>query len=1079
MNRDIIVVIGMHRSGTSLTGQILSTMGVQFGSNLVPPDKYNPEGYFEDQRIVETNEEILTRLDRNWTSSKGWWPYPPLWWKLPLMAPLVRRLEQVLEEIFKQSHGLVGIKDPRITRMLPLWTEVMADLQIAPRYVLCVRHPLAVAMSIANRDGLDIWRGLLLWLVHYAEAMEFISEGLASVVVYENWFSDSRVRCYEELSSRLGLKVGAEPAELSMFLQNIIKDEHRHYSSDRTPDFPFVMELYNALRESSEKGFLTGECYRIARMVNSGKLFLWGVLNNPSSSLPEIPTSSRASVPEFEAQSKFPLVIGEENRAKNHNQSPLNSRKQVHRMKRSKKRVCIVTDDIIGPINNGGIGTAFYNLSLALTAHGYEVTILYVLGKHCETGTIDQWIDFYRTHRITFVPLDEPMQTIEAPDHLKRALSVYRWLARNRFDIVHFHEWRGRAYYATLAKRQGLNFTDTVLSVSVHSPTKWHLSGNGEQVRSLDVVEVDYMEQQSVLNADVIISPTEYMFQWMLNMGWKLPSSRFVLPNVPPLSTGGIGNAIVKTVNEIVFFGRLEARKGLHLFCDALDELHNGYEWGGLKVTFLGKSVNIQGYDSKSYIMQRASRWTKFEINILDKMGASEAINYLRQSGKLAVILSVVDNAPYTVVECLHYKIPFIAAGVGGIPELIHPEDRERVLVTSSVNVVAKKVSECLKNGAYCARPVKAAKSIIDEWINWHDEILANYTASSVPMSGRPLVSVCLVHHDRPQYLREAIHSLKQQDYPNFEVVIVDDGSRSEESHRFLAEVQEEVAPLGWRVIKQPNRYLGAARNTGAAAALGEYILFMDDDNIAKPNEISVFVKAAQLTQADILTCFMDVFSTIGAEGPIVEAQWTPLGGCAAAGVYRNCFGDANALVRRSVWVETGGFTEDYGVGHEDWEFFAKAVLAGYTLSVVPEALFWYRRSGSSMLNTTDRYRNYARSLRPYLKVMPDDLKDIVVLAQAMYLRPIESSGTFPGESPQQLFSAYWTSTSWRLTRPLRNFVRFFRGLPAEPAHPPSLMANDDAVRWTEAIRSSNWWDLTGPFRVVTRVMKRLLKAVR
>src|SRR5262249_24996565 len=151
--------------------------------------------------------------------------------------------------------------------------------------------------------------------------------------------------------------------------------------------------------------------------------------------------------------------------------------------------------------------------------------------------------------------------------------------------------------------------------------------------------------------------------------------------------------------------------------------------------------------------------------------------------------------------------------------------------------------------------------------------------------------------------------------------------------------------------------------------ARGEYLLFMDDDNYARPHEISTLVAVAQRTGADIVSTFMDLFEgdEPPSEGQKPCCRWLFAGLDTMAGIARNCYGDANALVRRSVFFALDGFTEDRGVTHEDWEFFARAMLHGYRLEVVPEALFWYRLAPGSMIRTTSPQANYARSLRPYL----------------------------------------------------------------------------------------------------------------
>ena len=117
----------------------------------------------------------------------------------------------------------------------------------------------------------------------------------------------------------------------------------------------------------------------------------------------------------------------------------------------------------------------------------------------------------------------------------------------------------------------------------------------------------------------------------------------------------------------------------------------------------------------------------------------------------------------------------------------------------------------------------------------------------------------------------------------------------------------------------------------------GEYILFMDDDNYAKPHEISTFVRAMRTSGADVLTSFVDFFW--GEERPDLTSErpsYMFLGGSADVGAFKNCFGDANCFVRRSSFDAIGGYTEDYGIGFEDWEMYANASLRGFKARAQP-----------------------------------------------------------------------------------------------------------------------------------------------
>ena len=90
--------------------------------------------------------------------------------------------------------------------------------------------------------------------------------------------------------------------------------------------------------------------------------------------------------------------------------------------------------------------------------------------------------------------------------------------------------------------------------------------------------------------------------------------------------------------------------------------------------------------------------------------------------------------------------------------------------------------------------------------------------------------------------------SLRNQTHTPLEVIVVDDGSTSQESTEFLDKLEstdEYFYSKQWKVLRQANAHVGAARNAGADIAAGEFLLFMDDDNYAKPHEVSTFVQAA------------------------------------------------------------------------------------------------------------------------------------------------------------------------------------------------------------------------------------------
>jgi glycosyltransferase involved in cell wall biosynthesis len=140
-----------------------------------------------------------------------------------------------------------------------------------------------------------------------------------------------------------------------------------------------------------------------------------------------------------------------------------------------------------------------------------------------------------------------------------------------------------------------------------------------------------------------------------------------------------------------------------------------------------------------------------------------------------------------------------------------------------------------------------------------------------------------------------------------------------------------------WSVCEFEAENLLTRRVAARLYSKGEFVLFMDDDNYAKPHEISTFVRAMTTSGADVLTSFVDFFW--GEERPDLTSDrpsYMFLGGSADVGAFKNCFGDANCFVRRSSFDAIGGYTEDYGIGFEDWEMYANASLRGFKACARP-----------------------------------------------------------------------------------------------------------------------------------------------
>jgi glycosyltransferase involved in cell wall biosynthesis len=253
-----------------------------------------------------------------------------------------------------------------------------------------------------------------------------------------------------------------------------------------------------------------------------------------------------------------------------------------------------------------------------------------------------------------------------------------------------------------------------------------------------------------------------------------------------------------------------------------------------------------------------------------------------------------------------------------------------------------------------------------------------------------PHVTVCITHHERPELLKQTIASIEAQGYESFDVVLVDDGSKSAAALAMLDALEPEFAQRSWQIVRQENKYLGAARNTAVRHAKGEYLLFIDDDDCMRDDYIRSFAQAAASSGADVVTCFLEYFEGTNAPSSStrVHHRWIMPGPIGAGTLVQNTFGGANALVRRALYDRIGGYTEDHGVGFEDWEFYNRALASGAQFEVVPRPLLWCRWGiGGMQASARKHAAQQARASRPAREVMPAAWRELPALVQGLHAR--------------------------------------------------------------------------------------------
>lgn len=220
---------------------------------------------------------------------------------------------------------------------------------------------------------------------------------------------------------------------------------------------------------------------------------------------------------------------------------------------------------------------------------------------------------------------------------------------------------------------------------------------------------------------------------------------------------------------------------------------------------------------------------------------------------------------------------------------------------------------------------------------------------SDESMSDFPLVSVIVPVYNMERYLAETLESVLKSDYPNFEVIVVDDGS--EDNSRAIA---EEFVAKDHRVklISQPNGGVSSARNNGIKSAKGEFILPVDSDNLISKDYIR---KAALVLienpKVKVVSCQVDFFGErVGRE----KTAPFSLRALCRHNMIDNC-----AMYRKKDWIESGGYCEELK-GREDWDFWLSLFERGGDFIRLPIVGLYYRyRSDSKRIATRKWKREF------------------------------------------------------------------------------------------------------------------------
>ena len=212
--KKLVVVLGMHRSGTSTIARALKALGIELGDNLIVPGFDNPKGFWEDFDIVQLNDDVLATLDRAYDTLE---PIYPEQLDLEALLSFKERASTLLIDKMASVHCF-GLKDPRMTRLLPFWKPIFDALNLDVRYVIASRHPKSVARSLAQRNHFFDEKGYLLWFEHVLWSL-IETQGKPRMIVDYDQLMENSIHALKQMAILLDVTVDETSIEFIEYTQ--------------------------------------------------------------------------------------------------------------------------------------------------------------------------------------------------------------------------------------------------------------------------------------------------------------------------------------------------------------------------------------------------------------------------------------------------------------------------------------------------------------------------------------------------------------------------------------------------------------------------------------------------------------------------------------------------------------------------------------------------------------------------------------------------------------------------------------------------------------------------------------------
>ncbi|AGC46358.1 group 2 family glycosyl transferase [Myxococcus stipitatus DSM 14675] len=630
------------------------------------------------------------------------------------------------------------------------------------------------------------------------------------------------------------------------------------------------------------------------------------------------------------------------------------------------RRVCLVTDELY-PFTAGGIGRIIHNLIEDSLHRETGVELHVLLPSYLQVRPLDveqvfhgkvkahiakarsEWEPSFDEGGV-YPPSAAFTDTVCHAHSMELLLHLRRLAAEGtHFDVIEFPDYRGWAFCAIQEKLLGCGLLDTEIAVRVHS-TAGILAPFERQVLSRESLGTFEFERKALLDADLVITHLAGVAEFNRSYyGFPRTWLDKVIQEFPPVASKPDQVPLrAEGERDVLFVTKIQGVKRTDLFVRGVATFMRRFP------EYRGNAVLACHAANSAYL---ASVQALIPEDLRPRFiftGPSKDRDALMRQG-IVVIPSDYESLNLTAYEASAAGATLVLNGAciafaSGTPFVdgvnCHKFD-------GGVEGLADALERAWRSPEL--QPV--------EWTAaapyWEKE--RKKPAPEARAKALPRVSVLVTNFNLGRFLPETLASIADSNYPEIEVIVVDDASTSAFDHEVLAciEADAKVGLSGVKLIRNPtNRGLPASRNVGLRAATGDYILPLDADDCISPTFIRMAVEALERhPEFDVVVPSTGYFDTDEARAQRRFIDYALfIGDCPSLGMVANRLSCATSLMRRSLF-DTHRYNEQL-TSYEDWDLYLRLAHAGHRFLVTNALHFHYRRRKGSMISGVNPRRH-------------------------------------------------------------------------------------------------------------------------